>query len=165
MRVPRGFTITEILVVMSILTVLAGLGFSSATALRNVIAERGARQVESLFLTAAGRAKSGVGGTAWGIYLHYDASTRKASQATVYSGATYASRDASKDAVFPLDGTLRFTTVSLSGSGTSGGADREASFAFQTGVTAQYGTLTVTAYDRSTVINVSPSGTVARPSL
>lgn len=155
----------EVLVVISLLTALFGVGFSASTTLKNVIAERGARQVESLLLTASGRARSGTGGTGWGLYLSYDATTRKATSATLFSGTNYAARDATKDIVFPLDKSLRLPTVLLSGSGASAGNDHEVVFAPFSGATAQYGSLTVDTYDRSTTIDVSPSGTVARPSL
>ena len=165
MRIPRGFTLLEVLVVISLMTALFGIGFSASSTLKNVIAERGARQVESLLLTAAGHARNGVGGTSWGLYLSYDPTTRKAITATLFSGTTYATRDAAKDIVFPLDKGLRLQTVLLSGSGASVGNDHEVVFAPFSGATAQYGSLTVDTYDRSTTIDISPSGTVARPSL
>lgn len=165
MRIPRGFTMLEVLVVVSLMTALFGVGFSASGTLKNVIAARGARQVESLLLTAAGKARSGVGGSSWGLYVFYDPTTRKAESATIFSGASYAARDAAKDMVFPLDGSLRLRTVLLSGSGASAGNDHEVVFSAFSGTTAQYGSLTVDTYDRSTTIDVSPSGTVARPSL
>lgn len=155
----------EVLVVISLLTALFGVGFSASTTLKNVIAERGARQVESLLLTASGKARSGTGGTSWGVYLSYDATTRKAISATLFSGTSYAARGASKDILFPLDRSLRLPTVLLSGGGASIGNDHEVVFAPFSGATAQYGSLTVDTYDRSTTIDVSPSGTIARPSL
>ncbi|MEI6511483.1 MAG: prepilin-type N-terminal cleavage/methylation domain-containing protein [Candidatus Uhrbacteria bacterium] len=165
MRVPRGFSMLEILIVVSLLTALFGVGLSASSTLKNVIAARGARQVESLLLTAAGKARNGTGGTSWGLYLSYDATTRKASSATVFSGTSYAARDASKDKVFPLDKSLRLSTVLLSGSGSSSGNDHEVVFTAFSGTTTQYGSLTVDTYDRSTTIDVSPSGTIARPTL
>lgn len=165
MRIPRGFTMLEVLVVVSLLTALFGIGFSASSTLKNVIAARGAKQVESLLLTASGRARSGVNGSNWGLYVFYDATTRKAASATIFSGASYAARDATKDMVFPLDGSLRLQTVTLSGSGPSAGNDHEVVFSAFSGATSQYGTLTVATYDRTTTIDVSPSGTVARPSL
>lgn len=165
MRVPKGFTLLEVLVVISLITALFGMGLSSASTLKNVIAERGARQVESILLTASHHARSGLGGTSWGIYLSYDATTRKAIGATLFSGTSYAARDTTKDMIFPLDASLRLQTVILSGSGASVGNDHEVVFSPFSGATAQYGSLTVDTYDRSTTIDVSPSGTVARPSL
>lgn len=155
----------EVLVVVSLLTALFGIGFSSTSTLKNVIAARGARQVESLLLTAAGQARNGVGGTSWGLYLSYDATTRKAISATLFSGTSYAARDATKDEVYPLDKSLRLPVVLLSGGGASAGNDHEVVFSAYSGATSQYGSLTVDTYDRSTTIDVSPSGTVARPSL
>lgn len=165
MRIPRGFTMLEVLVVVSILATLFGLGFSASNTLKNVIAARGARQVESLLLTAAGKARSGVGGTSWGLYVFYDPATRKAAGATIFSGTSYATRDATQDMVFPLDASLRLRTVLLSGGGASAGNDHEVVFSAFSGATTQYGSLTVDTHDRSTTIDVSPSGTVARPSL
>ena len=165
MKFPRGFTMLEMLMVVSLVTVLFGLGMSSSSTLKNVIAQRGARQVESYLMSAASRARSGVGGTSWGVYFSYDAVTRKASLATLFSGTSYASRDATKDIFFPLDATLRLSSVLLSGSGISTGSDHEVVFATLSGSTTQYGTVTVDTFDRSTVISVSSSGTISRPSL
>lgn len=165
MRVPRGFTMLETLVIISLVITLFGIGLSASSTLKNVIAERGARQVESLLQTAAGRARNGLGGTSWGLYLSYDPVTRKAIQATVFSGSSFATRDASLDRVFALDGSLRMQSVVLSGSAPSAGNDQEIVFSSLSGSTTQYGSITVDTYDRSTVIDVSPSGTIARPSL
>lgn len=165
MRIPRGFTLLEVTLVIALLTTLFGVGFSAASTLRNIIAERGARQVESLLLTAAGRARNGVDGTSWGVYLPYDETSRQGAAATIFSGASYATRDAAKDIPYPLDESLRFTEAFLSGDGSSDGNDHEIVFGSQTGATEQYGSLTIDTHDKTVTIEISPSGTVARPSL
>ena len=122
------------------------------------MAGSGTRQVESVLVTAAQRARNGVNGTNWGVYFDYDEASRIASRAIIFSGATYSSRDTTKDTVFLLGNTMKFTNVSLGGSIPSNGNDHEIDFTFLSGATTQYGSVTIINYAANTIIDIPATG-------
>ncbi len=159
----RGFTLFETVITIGILATIFLVGFQANTILQNVLASRGARQTESVLGTAALRARNGLNGTNWGVYFAYDETTRIPTQAVIFSGLTYASRDVTKDLLFPLSHQLRMTNVSLSGAGASSGNDHEIDFTFLSGSTSQYGSMTIESYTSTTQINIPATGIVTRP--
>lgn len=154
----RGFTLLETIVTIGLLTILFLVGFQSETIMQTVLAGRGARQVESVLVTAAQRARNGVSGTNWGVYFDYNETSRVATRAIIFSGATYASRDTTKDTVFILGNSLKFTNVSFSGSIPSSGNDHEIDFVFLSGSTTQYGSITINNYAANTIIDIPVTG-------
>lgn len=154
----RGFTLLETMITIGILGMIFLVGLQANTIFQNVLAGRGARQVESVLGLASMRARSGVQGTDWGVYFAYDDVTRKAVQAVIFSGSSYAARDASRDIVFPLGRDLTFPTVAFSGIAPSSLSDHEITFTFLSGATSQYGSMTIASYASSTQIDVSPTG-------
>ncbi len=158
----RGFTLFETIVVIGILSSIFVVGLQVSTVFENVLAARGARQIESVLGTAAQRARSGVNGTNWGVYFAYDNTTRIPTSAIIFSGSTYVSRDVTKDIVFPLSDNLKFTDVSLSGASPSSGNDHEIDFTFLSGSTTQYGSLTISSYASTTQIDIPATGIAVR---
>lgn len=159
---PRGFTLLEMVLSIGLLSVIFFVGFQADTVMQTVLAGSGARQVESILGTASIHARNGMNGTNWGTYFAYDETTRIATQAVVFSGSTYATRDVTKDVVFSLGRALRFTNVSLSGASPSSGNDHEIDFTFLTGATSQYGSLTIASYASNTQIDISSTGIAVR---
>lgn len=158
----RGFSLLEIVLAMGMLAMLFFVGLQAESVMQTVLAGRGARQVESVLGTAAQRARNGMNGTNWGAYFAYDNTTRFATQAVIYSGTTYASRDTTKDIVFPLGKSLKITSVSLSGAGVSSGSDHEINFTFLSGATTQYGSITITNFASTTQISIPATGIAVR---
>lgn len=158
----RGFTLLETVLAIGLFAMLFLVGLQAQTAMQSVLAGRGSRQVESVLGTAAQRARNGLSGTNWGVYFVYDNTTRIATQAIIFSGSTYASRDTTKDLAFPLGNSLKFTDVSLSGAGVSSGNDHEIDFAFLSGTTTQYGSLTITNFASTTIIDIPATGIAVR---
>lgn len=158
----RGFTLLEMILSIGMLAMLLFVGVQAETTMQNVLAGRGARQIESILDTAAQRARNGINGTNWGVYFAYDETTRFATQAVVFSGNAYATRDTSKDMVFTLGKSLKQTSVILSGSGASSGNDHEIVFVFESGSTTQYGSMTVTNFASTTQMSISSTGIAVR---
>ncbi|OGL64045.1 hypothetical protein A3C09_03170 [Candidatus Uhrbacteria bacterium RIFCSPHIGHO2_02_FULL_47_44] len=158
----RGFTLLEVVLAIGILLVIFVVGFQADSVFQNVLAGRGSRQVESVLGLAAMRARNGMNGSNWGVYLAYDDVTRVASEAVLFSGASYASRDTTQDILFPLGRTLKFPSVQLSGALPSSGNDHEILFTFLTGETPHYGSLTVSSYAATTQIDIPATGIPVR---
>ena len=76
----------------------------------------------------------------------------------LFSGNSYATRDASQDIAFNFDDAAAFTSVELSGAAPSSGDDHEAVFSALTGETSLYGDVTLTFRNETDTITVSPSG-------
>lgn len=159
---PRGFTLLEMVLTIGILGMIFLVGLQSQTVMQNVLAGRGARQMESVLDTAAQHARNGANGTNWGVYLAYDNTTRIATQAVLFSGATYATRDTTQDVLFPFGRDLKFPNVSLSGASASSGNDHEIDFTYLSGLTSQYGSMTITSYGSTTIIDIPATGIAVR---
>jgi prepilin-type N-terminal cleavage/methylation domain-containing protein len=159
---PRGFTLLETVLVIGLISVLFFVGLQAESVMQSVLAGRGSRQIESVLGTAAQRARNGVNGSNWGVYFAYDNTTRVASQAVIYSGVSYISRDITKDTVFSLGSLLKFSNVSLSGAGVSTGNDHDINFTYLSGTTSQYGAVTITSLGSTTIIDVPVTGIAVR---
>lgn len=159
---PRGFTLFETVLVIGLLAIIFLVGFQAETVIQSVMSAHGARQIESILGTAAQRARNGVQGTNWGVYFDYNETTRVATQAILFSGSTFASRDMVHDVVFTLGRDLRFSNVSLSGSVPSAGNDHEINFVFMSGATTQYGSITIVNLVSTTQIDISATGIAVR---
>lgn len=160
---PQGFTLIELIISVTILAIFFGLSFASLSAMQQTSLVRGSGDtVASAISAAALRARSGAQGTAWGVYLDYDTTTRVPVKAVVFSGASYAARDVASDIEYPLGAAPVITSASLQGAGVSSGNDHEVVFAPLTGSTSQYGTIVLTSQNHVSTITISALGVPIR---
>ncbi len=154
----RGFTLVELLIAIGIAATIILVAIPSVYKLGESHASSPADNITSLLNSSSRRARNGDNASAWGVYLPYDNVSRLANEIIVFSGDSYATRDATHDITYDFDDVASFTTVELSGSAPSTGNDHEAVFSSLTGETSLYGTITIDFREATTVINVSPSG-------
>src|SRR3989338_5800016 len=154
----HGFTLLELLVAIGIFAIIILMAVPSISKLGDSRAVAPNDQLASLLSSASRRARAGVDGTAWGLYLPYDMMTRRAENVILFSGDSYATREVSRDVVFPFDDDALFTSVLLSGAAPSAGNDQETVFSALTGRASLYGTITLSFRGETSVITVSPSG-------
>lgn len=159
----HGFTLIELVIVVAIIALFFGIGFASLNAMyKTSLTRAGSDAVEAALTTAAERARAGSQGTSWGVYIAYDDTTRIPTEAVVFSGTNYASRNTIYDLSYPLSSSPLVTNVSLQGAGASSGNDHEVVFAALSGATSQYGTITLTYADKTVTLTISPTGIVTR---
>ena len=159
----NGYTLIELVIVVAIIALFFGLGFVSLNAMyKTSLTRAGSDAVEAALMTAAERARVGSQGTAWGVYVAYDNTTRIPTQAVVFSGNSYATRNATYDLTYPLASSPLISNASLQGAGASSGNDNEVVFAVLSGDTEQYGSVTLTYADKTVTLTISPSGIVTR---
>lgn len=133
----------EIVLAIGILMSMLGLsGFAFTRFARAVSSVSSDRELANAVTRAANRARSGYQGTSWGVAIPYNETTRKTEQIIIFSGATYATRDAVHDIVLTVSPDIAFTTVDFSGSGADETNGHEIVFATLTGETTQYGSVT-----------------------
>ncbi len=157
----RGFTTIELLVTIAITVIVFSLGSGVFSLVqKTAAAASGSVALEQILGGAARRARSGEAGTNWGVYLPYDETTRRANAVTVFSGASYATRDATRDVPYRFNQGVLFTAVDFSGAGSSLGNDHEIVFAALSGETADYGSVTINIYGGTFTIFVSQDGMV-----
>jgi len=155
-----GFTLVELLVSIGLFAVIILVTMPSVSKLGDSRAVEPADELAALFTSAGRNARNGSNASSRGIYLPYDVGTRLTDEVVLFSGNSYALRDASEDIIFDFDDATTFDSVLLSGAGPSSGDDREAVFQALTGETSQYGTITLTFRGETRIVNVSPSGFV-----
>jgi len=136
-----GFTLVELLVSIGLFAVIIP-----------------AEELAALLTSAARNARHGANASARGLYLPYDNTIRLTDEVILFSGDSYALRDAVEDIAFDFDEGTTFDAVLLSGAVPSSGDDHEAVFSALTGETSQYGTITLTFRGETRIIDVSPSG-------
>ncbi|MEK7108457.1 MAG: type II secretion system protein [Patescibacteria group bacterium] len=154
----RGFTLLELVVSMGIFAVIILVAVPSLSKLSRSRAVAPNDHLTNLLLSAVRHAHSGVHGSAWGLYLPYDAEMRTTDSVILFSGNSYATRDASQDITFSFDEDTVFTSVDLSGDAPSSGNDREAIFSALTGATDLSGVIVLTFRGDISTVTVSPSG-------
>ncbi len=160
---PQGYTLIELVVVVAIIALFFAIGFASLSAMyKTSLTRAGSDALEAALSTAAERARAGSQGTSWGVYFAYDDITRIPTEATVFSGTSYATRNVTYDLSYPLSPSPLITNASLQGAVSSAGNDHEIVFAALSGATTQYGTLTLTYADKTVVFTISPTGIVTR---
>jgi prepilin-type N-terminal cleavage/methylation domain-containing protein len=160
---PSGFTLIEVVISVAILTLFFGLSFASLSAMHRTSVIRGTGDsVASAISTAALRARAGMQGTPWGVYFDYDDTTRIPVKVVVFSGSSYAARNTTYDIEYPIGQTPVFTTVSLQGAGVSSGNDHEIVFAALSGSTTQYGSIVLTAENKTSTVTISAIGIPTR---
>lgn len=156
----RGFTLLELVVSIGIFAIIILIAVPSLSKLSHSRAMAPNDQLTNLLLSAVRHAQSGVGGSAWGLYLPYDAGTRTTDSVILFSGGSYAARDVSQDIAFSFDADAVFTSVNLSGDAPGSGDDREVVFSALTGTTGLFGAITLTFRGDTSTVTVSPSGFV-----
>lgn len=157
----QGLTILEIMVSITIVVILFGLG---ATALfriqKNITLSSSDSTVANVLSTAARHARDNVSQSPWGVYLDYDETTREGEAFILFAGSSYTLRDPTKDITYPMLGSFLLTSVELCGSSLSSGDDHEIVFSPISGATTQYGSITIESYGVRRFINISPEGII-----
>lgn len=122
----NGFTIIEILLAISIIVILGGIGFASLIASRNVRdLTTSSQNTLSVLRLAQSRTLAGENDSAWGVRL-------VSNQITLFQGDTFAGSPLTK--VYALPDSMQITNIALTG----GGSD--VIFKRVTGQTDQTGT-------------------------
>jgi prepilin-type N-terminal cleavage/methylation domain-containing protein len=135
-----GFTLVELLIVVAIVAIVAGITFASFNKMRTQQALLGAsEQVTTLLNQARAKTLAAEDASRWGVKL---ASTT----VTLFKGSTYSS-SAATNVVVSLTGVTIFAS-SLGGGATQIVFDR------LTGKTANYGTITISAIADPTLTKV-----------
>lgn len=161
--IPRGITLIEIVLAIGILATMLGLsGFAFAHFAKAVSAVSSDRALANAVSIAASRARSGYEGTPWGVYIPYNETTRLADSVVIFSGATYATRTATRDVTLSVSNDIQFTAVDFSGSGVDETNGHEIVFAALTGKTTQYGSVTFTWFGATRTLRIADNGIPVR---
>lgn len=159
----RGFTIIETLVSLTIISVLVGLTAVGASQLtKRLLVSPSDAYLESILITASRRARDGVGGSDWGVFLPYDETTRVLSSITVFKGSSYALRDSAFDHVFPFSDKIDFVSVDFSGEDISTGNDHEIVFQRYSGETTMFGSVEIEVVGIGRIVTVTSQGIITR---
>lgn len=159
--ISRGFTTIELLVTTAIIVIVFTLGTTVFSLIQQTAAApSGTLALEQILGSAARRARAGVQGSAWGVYIPYDDVTRTTSTVTIFSGDTYATRDLNFDLPSRFNEGVAFEVVDFSGEQNPLGNDHEITFAALSGETAQYGSVTLNVYGETSVITITEDGFV-----
>ncbi len=139
----RGFTLVETLVVLGIVAAMMTVAVQPFRAMDGTrdATDAGRAYVYAL-REAALKAQTMEQDSAWGVRL-------ATSSITVFSGASYASRTASRDRVFGIASDLAFS------------GPTEVVFAKFSGAPGTTGTTTISNRYASSTVNVNAAGTVA----
>ncbi len=149
------------LAVLGILFGIAGIGLSRLQ--QSLASKASDREITHILSSASRKARHGFQGTSWGVYIPYDAVTRKTSTpVTVFSGTSYASRNTALDILYTISDDIAFTTVDFSGASANVGNDHEIIFSSLSGSTANYGSITLTWYNTTRTLNISADGILTR---
>ena len=161
MRKHAGISTIELLVTVALIILLFGLGSQVISSIQRT-AVSDSRDLKNILSTAARHARSGIAGSAWGVYLPYDEDTRTTDRIVVFSGASYATRNSTRDIIFIFDSKARFATVSLAGDSPSSGSDHEIVFSLYSGETTQHGSIILESFGKRSTIAISPLGIPVR---
>lgn len=162
-QVAKGFTLIEVVMTMSVLGILLGVAGISLSSLQSSIATSASdREILYIISSAERKARDGAEGSSWGVYIPYDPTSRSATSATVFSGASYATRNEVKDVLYPISKDILFSYVDLSGAGAATGNDHEIVFSALTGATANYGSMDLQWYNVTRTITIDPDGFAVR---
>ncbi|NQV12142.1 type II secretion system protein [Candidatus Uhrbacteria bacterium] len=155
----RGFTLLETLIVVSIMTIVFGIGFGVL-----VSAQKTARSQEAsaglihVLAVAHERAMLGNEASSWGVYLDYNDISRNISEYVLFGGDSYATRNVALDKIYTVDSVALITDASLSGASPSSGDDHEVVFSLFSGETSQYGTVTLDSIGVVKTLEISKYG-------
>lgn len=144
-----AFTLVEVLLVVALTAVLAAMSVPIVTSLQGFAAVEAAHGPLLGDLRLAGL-RAAVGYGAHGVYL-------ETNRYTIYAGATYATRDASRDRVVALDDTVTMELYGFAG----GSGPLDVRFAAGTGVPSDTGTIALRPVSgRAQFLAVRPSGLI-----
>lgn len=158
-----GLTLFEAVITIGIIGFLFSLSAlgASQTSKRLLIGPSDG-YLESIFMTASRRARDGVEGSAWGVYLPYDEQSRKLNEVLVFKGLSYASRDSIFDQTFSFSEHTEFVTVDFSGVAPDSVNDHEVVFERYSGETAMYGSVELEVFGEIRSVTISEEGFVTR---
>lgn len=163
---PRGFTILDVMLTIGIVGVLF---FTTTYGLsvfqRSFAAQTVDRELTNILSTAARRARMGKSNDRWGLYIPYDATTRRATTMTLFHGTSYATRVVADDQIYTINSHTKFVTVDFSGAAADTGNDHEILFQSLSGSTTQYGSIVLEWYDKQRTITIDPDGFAVRSPL
>lgn len=138
----RGFSLLELLIVIAIFSLFAGLGTSTYYSMRSHSnLELATGSLVEAVRFAQSSAQSGKSDSKWGVEI-------LTNQIVIFKGDTYASRDTTKDEIFNFS------------SGVSASGLSEIVFEKVTGATVNTGTTTLSSSSESRNIFVNEKGTV-----
>ena len=158
MKKAAGFTLVEIIVVIGVLSIVFFLGLEVVTSFQQAMSKQSVRAMETVFQTAARMAREGRSGTAWGVYVPYDETSRRTKEVIIFSGNSYDTRDLTRDLNYPISRDIEF--VSFKSDPVSGGNDHEILFYALSGEVVAPASITVDCYENSMLISISTSGIV-----
>ncbi len=163
MENPKGFTFLEIIITLGVFGILFSISGIALTKFQQSVASSASdREILHILSTAARKARHGLGGTSWGVYIPYNESTRATTTVTIFCGATYATRDIACDDIYTVSNNIHFLAVDFSGVAPNTTNDHEIVFSPLSGATAQYGSISLGWYDTTRVLTVTPDGFVNR---
>lgn len=148
---PNGFTLVELMLVMSIIFILAGASAPLfSTFLTSSQLQESGSNASLLIRTAYERARSGMNDSAHGVYLDID--PLGADQIIMYQGSSYATRNNLYDVVVEFEEALEFSTTITS---------NEINFARHTSVPSDSGSITIDHINGSSqTININTHGII-----
>lgn len=150
----RGFTLIELVLVIAILSILAGIFITSfISAQKRSELDNSSQQIIAILKLAQNKTLASEQNSQYGVSFNTAASPH---QYILFKGVNYVSRETSYDQVYSLPKTLGFFGVSLDGGS-------EVVFEKLTGTAKQSGNITLrlkTDISQSKTIYISNSGTV-----
>ncbi|PJE77057.1 hypothetical protein COV05_01410 [Candidatus Uhrbacteria bacterium CG10_big_fil_rev_8_21_14_0_10_48_16] len=159
----QGFTLVEALVSIAIFSVLFGFTAVGASQVsKRLFIGPSDAYLENILTTASRRARDGVEGGDWGVYLPYDEVTRNLSEVIVFQGASYATRNSSLDQSFAFSDKIDLISVDFSGSSPVTGNDHEVVFTRYSGQTSMYGSVDLEVFGVPRSVTISEQGFVTR---
>jgi prepilin-type N-terminal cleavage/methylation domain-containing protein len=159
----NGFTLLEIVITLAIIGILFAVAGVALGRLQQSIAKRASdREILAILSSATQKARHGLQGTAWGVYIPYDQTTRSTGTATIFSGTSYATRNPANDVLYSINEDIHFISVDFSGSAPDTTNDHEIVFSALTGATTQSGSLTLQWYNTTRTLSVSADGIATR---
>lgn len=163
MTFPRGVTLLEVTFVVAILVALFGMtAFGLSHFQRAVATVASDRDVTNALAIAARRARDGMQGSAWGVYIPYNETTRTTSSIVIFAGASYAARNPALDLTFSASEEIAFVAVDFSGAAQDATNSHEIVFTPYSGATTQYGSVTLEWYGAARVLTIGSNGIPVR---
>lgn len=160
---PRGITLLETMMSIAIVGVLfLAATFGLSVFQRSFAAQTVDREFTNALSTAARRARMGMNGDSWGVYIPYDAVTRLATTMTLFHGTSYATRVVADDRIYSINEDAKFISVDFSGIAADTGNDHEILFQSLSGSTTQYGSVVIEWYGKQRTIVINPDGFAVR---